>query len=166
MSRYDYDTWFVYELIDPRTKAVFYIGKSATPRARLNAHKTSGESSAYPRICEIRADGHEVQMYVIGRFNTEAEALDYEGYLISKTPNLVNRRDYHNPTEPFRRPVVGSLDLQYTTEENQPVPDDDTIAQAIAAQLPHVSLSHIVEVLKMRAVLFDEDHEYHGVTDE
>ena len=113
--RYEYDTWFVYELIDPRSKAVFYIGKSATPRERLSHHKRSPESSAYDRICEIRAAGHEVEQYIIGRFNTEAEAFDYEGYLIQKTPGLVNICGYWNPTEPFDRPIINVEEHQYTS---------------------------------------------------
>ena len=100
MTRFEYDTYYVYELIDPRSKAVFYIGKSATPRARLAAHKTSPESSAYTRIQEIRAEGFEVEQYIIGQFNTEAEAFDYEYYLIGKTPGLVNLAGYHSPTAP------------------------------------------------------------------
>lgn len=105
-------------------------------------------------------------MYVIGRFNTEGEALDYEGYLIGKTPNLVNRMGYNHPTEDFIRPVVNVDDLTYTTEENQPVPDENTIVRALEAQLPHIQTDHIIQVVRAQAVLLSEDHEYQGITDE
>lgn len=166
MTRYDYDTWFVYELIDPRSKAVFYIGKSATPRARLAHHKRSPESAAYERIKEIRASGLEVEQYIIGRFNTEYEAFDYEGYLIRKTPGLVNIMGYLHASEPFDRPVLNVEELQYISTENQPVPDEDNMVAAIAVHLPQLDPDAIRAVLRTKAVLFDADYEYAGVTDE
>lgn len=166
MSRLDYDTWFVYELIDPRSKAVFYIGKTATPRGRLSQHKSDRTSAAYPRIREIRQAGHEVEMYCIGRFNTEAEAFDYEGYLIRKTPNLVNRAGYMHPTGPFVRPRLAVEELVYTSEHNQPFPDEETIAASIGVVLPHIGMDTILAVLRAKASLFDVDMEYAGVTDE
>ena len=166
MTRFEYDTYYVYELIDPRSKAVFYIGKSATPRARLEKHKSSAESSAYPRIQEIRAAGFEVEQYIIGQFNTEAEAFDYEYYLIGKTPGLVNLAGYHHPTEPFVRPVLAEGELVYASTENQPVPDEDLIIQALQVQLPHVPFEHIQAVIRAQVALLEADNEYPGVTDE
>lgn len=164
--RYDYDEWCVYELIDPRNHGVFYIGKSSAPRSRLSYHKTNPESAAYGRIREIRSAGFEVEQYVIGRFNTEIEAFDYEGYLIRKTPGLVNRLGYYGPTDEFVRPAVNIPEPRRISTENQPIPDEDTIVDAIAVELPTVSTAIIRAVIQAKSRLFDVDFEYAGVTDE
>lgn len=121
MTKLLYDDWYVYELVDPRTNEVFYIGKTATPKRRLSDHWRNPESAAYARLREISEAGEIGLMRVIAKFPTEYEALDYEGYLIRKTAGLLNRTygDWNpRPDKTSLRPVLDVEELVY-----EPDPD-------------------------------------------
>lgn len=163
-----YDTFYVYELVDPRGDVVFYIGKTATPNTRFSAHKSSPDSAAYGRLKEIARVGMEARMNVIGEFKSEAEALDYEGYLISKTPGLLNRTGPYlvgsPPTAPFVRPILAVDDLEYDIEGE---PDYDRrirrLYEAMGGDVPEDDIRRVLETLD---VIRHEDSEYESLSDE
>jgi len=75
MSRY-----YVYELIDPRTDEVFYVGKGQ--RNRYAYHRREAISGKYSRKCllirDIIAFGLEYKHRIVARFVDEAEAYAFE----------------------------------------------------------------------------------------
>lgn len=163
------DRWYVYEIVDPRGSVVFYIGKTSTPNARFAAHKSDPASAAFYRLKVIAEAGFKPEMNVIAEFGSEAGALDYEGYLISKTPGLVNRTGPYAagrpPTKPFRRPVMGYSECEYVPLE----PEDPMRARIDAVQHilgDTVSQSDIEHVFRAMEALAHEDAEYTYATDE
>lgn len=74
------EKYYVYELIDPRTDAVFYIGKGCG--ARIDAHEIEARkgrvSSKCERIREIESFGLRVTKAKVKTFANEQEALDFE----------------------------------------------------------------------------------------
>lgn len=72
--------FYVYDLIDPRDGAVFYVGKGC--RGRITRHEAYAKRGALGRKCDrIRAiwkDGGEVQRRYVRHFTDEAEAYRFE----------------------------------------------------------------------------------------
>lgn len=170
MSRYDYDNWYVYELVDPRTDTTFYIGKTATPHGRFAAHKGDPASAAHARLTEIRLAGAGAEMRIIATFHSEDAALDYELYLIQRTPGLVNRMNYTSPTKPFKRPVTNVDEVTYVPdiEEGQ---DQVAIYERRVRRLYEVMGGDVAEgdirrVLDTLEAISHEDGEYVAFTDE
>lgn len=77
--------YYVYELIDPRTGATFYVGKGAG--RRIGVHEREAKSRVthpkHERIREIWADGLEVRRNIVKRFAREAAAYEFERELIA-----------------------------------------------------------------------------------
>lgn len=75
MSRY-----YVYELADPRTGEVFYVGKGKG--WRINQHEKEARSGAETPKCrlirDIEADGHAIIKRKIKWFADEQDAYDFE----------------------------------------------------------------------------------------
>lgn len=72
--------FYVYELIDPRDGAAFYVGKGC--RGRITQHEAYAKRGALGRKCDrIRAiwrDGGQVQRRYVKHFTDEAEAYRFE----------------------------------------------------------------------------------------
>ncbi|QXC32227.1 GIY-YIG nuclease family protein [Aeromonas sp. FDAARGOS 1409] len=83
--------YYVYVLIDPANSEVFYVGKGQGER--VNSHWAEarraldkGESSEGPkqtRLTQIANSGQEPVQLVVGRYETEVEALSVEATLIN-----------------------------------------------------------------------------------
>ena len=91
---------YVYELIDPRTNEVFYIGKGSGDRVDAHARTADRdeENAKAARITDIRQSGSDVLGVIIGRFQTEGEAFAVESVLIKWVygfDNLTNRVHGH-----------------------------------------------------------------------
>lgn len=86
--------FYVYELIDTRNKAVFYIGKGQG--RRMYDHEREAARGVRSRKCdrirEIAASGGEVGYRVAARFATEADAYEAERMAIERIglDNLTN----------------------------------------------------------------------------
>lgn len=80
--------FYVYALIDPRNREVFYIGKGTG--ARVAAHEAATKSGAEKnlakakRIKEIWAAGCAVERRILGRSNDEQRAFRWENRLIAR----------------------------------------------------------------------------------
>lgn len=80
--------YYVYGLIDPRTKQPFYIGKGKGNRVFqhiLGAIKGEPNSDKIDTINDIRTSGHAVQHVIIRHGLTEDEAFKLESSLIDFT---------------------------------------------------------------------------------
>jgi hypothetical protein len=117
--------YYVYALIDPRTKKVFYIGKGKGSRiyAHLEASELieTREVEKIATIREIRAAGKEVGHTVVRHGLTESEAFSVEAALIDYTKhvqklNLTNLVDGHHSGEVGLRSIE-DIEIQYEAPE-------------------------------------------------
>lgn len=72
--------YYVYELIDPRDLAVFYVGKGR--KDRMSHHEMEAKRGVYSRKCkrirDIWAAGFQVKRAKVARFSDEMEAYAFE----------------------------------------------------------------------------------------
>lgn len=86
--------YYVYELIDPRTERVFYVGKGKG--ARIHAHELEARKGRVSRKCDlirsIEDDGFSVTKRTVQTFANEQDAYDFEIDLITQygLANLTN----------------------------------------------------------------------------
>lgn len=113
--------WYVYHLIDPRSNAVFYVGKGKGDRADHHLREAR-QGSGHPKCDVIRSiwsDGLEVSKYVVRRFHCEQEAYSFEAAEIARIgiQNLTNiapgggapRRRVARSAEELTRDVAAAL---------------------------------------------------------
>ena len=78
--------FYVYELVDPRDGAVFYVGKGKGKR--IEAHEREARARVthpkHERIREIWAAGLKVSRRIVRHFKTDAAAYRFERKLIAK----------------------------------------------------------------------------------
>lgn len=77
--------YYVYGLMDPRTKELFYIGKGVGNRVFAHgqeADSTSIETNKLNKIREISESGHEVEHLILRHGMTETESYLVESVLI------------------------------------------------------------------------------------
>ena len=91
--------YYVYGLIDPRSKQIFYIGKGTKNRV-FNHEKESlsspdSEKLKLKTIADIKGDGLEVEKIIINSNLTEEEAFAAEASLINAF-NYVNNAELTN----------------------------------------------------------------------
>lgn len=89
----DLKPYYVYELVDPRYGRVFYVGKGIGERAiqhELEARNQSIETEKVQRIRDIKNAFCDVNVRVIGRYETESQALSVEATLIHWVYGLTN----------------------------------------------------------------------------
>ena len=86
--------WYVYELVDPRSGEVFYVGKGKG--SRINDHEWEAENG-YPsykcnKIRSIWGDGHEIIKQKVAEFWDEDAAYEHEEERIASIglDNLTN----------------------------------------------------------------------------
>jgi hypothetical protein len=82
--------WHVYQLIDPRTESVFYVGLTTSPKARTRGHRTDSGSSAWATVQDIHAAGLKCRLRTIAKYPDKEEARAHEDRLIATLPGLVN----------------------------------------------------------------------------
>jgi hypothetical protein len=96
---------YVYELRDPDTLEVFYVGKGSD--RRLEAHKPDNETDKGLKLDEIYRRGKEPLRIIIGRFENEEQAYAVEATLIkwvygkNKLKNIIqgHRHKFIRPRE-------------------------------------------------------------------
>lgn len=128
--------YYVYALVDPRNRKIFYIGKGQG--SRVYNHTTEAldnENKATAKldlIREIRKSGQDVIQYVIRTYLTEKEAFFLESALIdvlnfkdfNLNVGLLNIVSGHHDTETsliinqFKTPILTTAELNafYSTE--------------------------------------------------
>lgn len=77
--------FYVYELIDPRTSEVFYVGKGQ--KRRIYHHEAEAAKGVHSRKCKLIRDiwssGREIERRIVSRHADENEALQAEFDLIA-----------------------------------------------------------------------------------
>lgn len=117
--------YYVYTLIDPRTKKVFYVGKGKG--SRIYAHVAASEAietkeaDKIATIRAIRAAGKEVEHTVVRHGLSESEAFAVEAALIDYAKNvqklrLTNLVDGHHSGEVGLR-TIEDIEIQYEAPE-------------------------------------------------
>lgn len=89
--------YYVYELIDPFNNEVFYVGKGTSDR--LLKHNSLENTEKGKRIKNIESKGGQHIKLVIGRYDTEQEAIAVEATLIKwiySIHNLTNKINGHH----------------------------------------------------------------------
>jgi predicted GIY-YIG superfamily endonuclease len=76
--------YFVYELVDPRTDAVAYVGITDNPNRRFQAHLSDTETNDGKRMWveQLQSEGLEPRMRILEIVETKEEALEREKHLI------------------------------------------------------------------------------------
>lgn len=82
--------FYVYQLVDPRTGGVFYIGKGQKKRAWVHLSGRSHNARVNARVADIQASGLSAEVEIIQCFATEAEAINAEADLICASEGLLN----------------------------------------------------------------------------
>ena len=89
--------YYVYGLIDPRNREVFYVGKGLGKRMYQHVNEVKNgficNEKKSARIKEILESGVEVEYSVFATFESERLALDYERLKIGEHDNLTNIMD-------------------------------------------------------------------------
>lgn len=118
-------SFYVYALIDPRSKKVFYVGKGKGNR--IYAHVEASELvdvkevEKIKTIREIRASGKEVKHVVVRHGLTEPEAFAVEAAIIDyiqgvQKHDLANLQDGHHNYELDLR-TIEDIEIQYEAPE-------------------------------------------------
>jgi hypothetical protein len=110
---------YVYLLIDPRTNAVFYVGKGTGDRsfahlaeAEKSLAEEIEENAKLARIREIESSGEAVKIAILRHGMSDREAFLVEATVIDLLPNLVNVQAGHNSDE-FGHRSVSEIDVKY-----------------------------------------------------
>ena len=86
--------YYVYQLIDPRSNTVFYVGKGTGNRAYSHNEFKDGNNNYYKDsiIKELHQQGLTPIVEIVERFANEQDAYDYEDKLIESIgiDNLTN----------------------------------------------------------------------------
>lgn len=69
---------FVYELVDPRTNAVVYVGITNNPNLRFQAHlsNTEGNDKKDRWVEQLREESFEPRMKILEIMETREEAVE------------------------------------------------------------------------------------------
>ena len=113
--------WYVYELRDPDTLDVFYVGKGCDHR--LESHDANDTSEKGLRIFEIQRRGKEPKRVIIGRFEDERQAFAVEATLIKWVYGknaLTNAVQGHG--HKFIRPKVQLEEKTFSSIEGVDIP--------------------------------------------
>lgn len=107
--------WYVYQLIDPRTKKPFYIGKGTGNR--IDHHEKEALNGVCSHKCykinKIQKVGLKIIKQKIAYFWDEQYAYEIEEHLIKTTPNLTN---VVNRMERFKEMLQLPLVLQFKND--------------------------------------------------
>ncbi len=114
--------YYVYVLIDPRDKKVFYVGKGKGNR--VNQHLlgaldgNSQETEKIKRIREIQGQGLQVGLDIIRHELTEKESFEVESSLIDllSLENLTNIQNGHHGNERGRM-KLDDIKIKYEAEK-------------------------------------------------
>lgn len=109
--------FYVYELVDPRSDEVFYVGKGQGQRGNQHVMEVRRdhnlEGGKRERIKEIIDSGMEAEVRVVGRFEEESDAFAVEATLITwvyGVDNLTNVQTGHGSTTIRKKGYLGTLE--------------------------------------------------------
>jgi len=110
--------YYVYQLIDPRSNTVFYIGKGTGNRAHTHNQFTDGNNNYYKDslIKELHKQELEPVVEIIKYFVDEQLAYDYEEHLIE----TIGISNLTNITEGARPPVNRGADNGFYGKTHTP----------------------------------------------
>ena len=145
--------FYVYELRDPRTNSVFYVGKGT--KNRLEVHSADEENSKSARIHEIERAGQTVVRIIVGRFRTEEEAFAVEAVFIkwvygfSNLTNLVHGHR-HRLVRPYKQKTTALYASIPGIDRNRPIRTsrDGTYTEKIRDKLSQNQIFEKLESLR------------------
>ena len=157
--------FYVYELRDPRTNSVFYVGKGT--KNRLEVHSADEENSKSARIHEIERAGQTVVRIIVGRFRTEEEAFAVEAVFIkwvygfSNLTNLVHGHR-HRLVRPYKQKTSARYASIPGIARNRPIRTsrDGTYTEKIRDKL---SQNQIFEKLESLRDALRQNLGFHGL---
>jgi hypothetical protein len=118
--------YYVYELRDPDTLEIFYVGKGKD--RRVEAHKPDDKTDKGLRLDEIYRKGKKPLRIIIGRFENEDQAFAVEATLIkwvygkNKLTNIIQGHSHK-----FIRPREQLIENQLNEMEGVDVPPRDGV---------------------------------------
>lgn len=154
--------FYVYELRDPRSNEVFYVGKGSGNR--IYQHSAEEENDKGARIDEIRSAGFSETRIVVARCATEEAAFNIESVLIKWVygfENLLNR--VHGHHHMFVRPHQQKATANYSHLQGIDVPRKISGASDgsyTAEQRQKISENAIYEKLEALRVSLQEHKEF------
>jgi predicted GIY-YIG superfamily endonuclease len=93
--------WYVYAVVDPRDRRIFYIGYTGDMDTRVKSHNAGGHAKSGERIKQIMANGLLPLYVILETSDTEAAALRAEVFwietmrarnaMLSNNINMINR---------------------------------------------------------------------------
>lgn len=117
--------FYVYTRSDPRTKAVFYVGKGTGNRAWMHtkdARKGKVLNRAkHSKIMAILKARLEPMITIVKRFVEEIDALNHEAHLIASLPYLTNvnpRGGVTGNRSPGRKPKTPKINHNFVFLKN------------------------------------------------
>jgi len=157
--------YYVYELHDPTDNTVFYVGKGKGERAKqheLDALATDTETAKLNRIREIHDADKEVSVIVVGRYDSEEQALAVESTLIKwvygfkNLTNLIHGHGHHSIRSNGDRSEIHGIDIprkDYTrtgeykesvlrdVRQNYVMEDLEVLRTRLVDAMPHIRIS-------------------------
>ena len=139
--------FYVYALVDPRDKRIFYVGKGVGDRVYQHAEVTleeSNESLKYSTIRDIHNVGLEVEYYILRHNLSEQEAYLVESVVIDLLTykafntehfltNLVN--GHHQWNEGIK--TEDEINILYDCQKIEPAPGDKLLLVSLNKSYKH-----------------------------
>lgn len=145
--------YYVYALVDPRDKRIFYVGKGVGDRVYQHAEaafEESDESLKYSTIRDIYNAGLEVEYYILRHNLSEPEAYLIESVVIDLLTydafntehfltNLVS--GHHQWNEGIKTET--EINVLYDCEKIQPIPGDRLLLVSLNRSYNHASATGV-----------------------
>ena len=156
--------YYVYVLIDPFTNEVFYVGKGKNRRLEqhqkdvLNGHED--DKLKNQRISKIISQGNNVIDRIIGRYETEEEALAVESTLIKwaygleNLTNIVHGHYHKEIRDKGNLKIIKGIDVEQKLD-----PNDKLFTRELESSNDQYAIREKLNYLRKQLLIFNENWE-------
>ena len=156
--------YYVYVLIDPFTNEVFYVGKGKNRRLEqhqkdvLNGHED--DKLKNQRISKIISQGNNVIDRIIGRYETEEEALAVESTLIKwaygleNLTNIVHGHYHKEIRDKGNLKIIKGIDVEQKLD-----PNDKLFTRELESSNDQYAIREKLNYLRNQLLIFNENWE-------